>query len=185
MSLNVVLVYGFLESAGGQGAGLAAIGRTLSDKYGATVTICEWADEKLTDSAFYLQLGLDYVASKPLLVVGYSFGGCAAVEFAEAMNARNLTVDSLILLDPVPTSILARMSPDGFVIPENVSTARCFWRGFGNYPLSHPIGAPDDPRNEIIDHPHTDFAEHAHVREHTFNEAALLASFAIADKTTS
>ena len=72
----------------------------------------------------------------PLILIGHSFGGSACLTLARQLARRGKTVDELLLLDPVPTSLKERWSSGKVEVPENVKATRCIARTLRLYPRS-------------------------------------------------
>lgn len=102
----------------------------------------------------------------PLLVVGHSFGGSAAVDFCRTL-AR--PVDHLLLLDPVPVRGWGVLNFTAFVLPDNVRTAACYRRRrvFGVPPFSHPIRQAACPfQNHVAGLDHDGIVRRREVQTH-------------------
>lgn len=162
--LYVRFIYGLLESRSGGGNGLRDTADMLHARFGEKVFIetGEWNDDhwKAVTPFVYTTDNRDKI-----MLVGHSFGGGAAVTLADQLWDRcaefktTPRVDSLILLDPVPTRLGHRIRSSGFDLPLIVREAHCFWRGWhrswwGYAPYCKPILSPLSPAdkfsNEIV-----------------------------------
>ena len=128
----VTITYGLLEGRDSGGHGLAPLGSKIESFFGADVEILEWKDD-------LVGFITSQKSAKPLIMIGHSFGGGASVRAAQKLMQLEISVDLLILLDPVPPNHWLMPAVDEFVIPDNVIRSLCFHRNPWAPPWSRPI----------------------------------------------
>ncbi len=116
--MNIIFTFGLNQPRTGSGLGLRDIGNQipLSEK----VRYQEYKDD-------IAEVVLSLPRTKTILI-GHSFGGSASVNATKKLIESNITVDRLILLDPVPIDVAGFFNNKDFIIPGNVLQADCFVR---------------------------------------------------------
>lgn len=162
----VVFTYGYGCSATGRGNGLRDMAEAVHNQFPtARVITRAWNDDDGIDKTVYSHNG-------PVILIGHSFGGCISFEIATRSKRQ---IDSLILLDPVPTSgEFFRHEGKYFETPSNVHYATCFYRPPGFFPISYPLMHPHSVAdNRLRDLGHSEFCENAEVRQCILQNCAL------------
>jgi pimeloyl-ACP methyl ester carboxylesterase len=155
----VTITYGLLESKASDGHGLAPLASKIQSFFNARVQIMEWTED-------LVQFIVDNPANKPLIMMGHSFGGGASVTAARKLMELGVSVDLLILLDPVPTDGWLLPKTSEFVIPDNVADSVCFHRNACLPPWSRPIkSALYMFQNHEMDLGHSEFNGNEEVQE--------------------
>jgi pimeloyl-ACP methyl ester carboxylesterase len=101
-----------------------------------------------------------------LVIVGFSFGGQKAVEICTTLNRP---IKKLILLDPVDYHNGNKPNTVGFVLPDTVKSAHCFYRGATQIPWSGSISKATcefinkkyNPTKKSVDEAHGEMVWHA------------------------
>ena len=126
----ITITYGYAEDRNSDGHGLARLAAYLA-KYFGTVQIHEWKDD--------VAAAILAVEHSPLIMVGHSFGAARSIHAARILNAMDVPVDHLFILDGVPLDGSFLPNNKEWVIPGNVKRATCYWRKPWIWPLSRPI----------------------------------------------
>lgn len=76
-----------------------------------------------------------------IIMVGHSLGGGKVIQVCNDLNTKNIPVQAIVILEPVPQWDAEPFNNNDFIVPDNVQSASCFYRNrwFFSFPFSFPI----------------------------------------------
>ncbi|QDT39745.1 alpha/beta hydrolase [Stratiformator vulcanicus] len=187
VSTHVVCITGFLQRHGSPYSGIFGIWRKLlghADAVRFLPHLMFWNSRfrDVADTILTFRNGCDL----RVVIIGYSWGaGYGAMKLAEQLRRRGVTVDAMVLCDPVYRSrlfatrwlaLVGELPISGWRprirVPDNVSRVM-YWRQTMAMPRGHQLVAADPEVTKIDDRGLLD-ADHVNVDNHpTFVNAAV------------
>jgi pimeloyl-ACP methyl ester carboxylesterase len=131
--MHLLLCIGFLESRDGPFLGLRDfVGAQLLPRHpAAAVDYFHWRDDVSAALRAAAATG-----KKPLILLGHSYGGSALVR--AAAKTPDVSIDHLILLDPVPRWLWGQFQLTSYRLSPNIKAATCLYNPW-SLPKSSPI----------------------------------------------